>query len=278
MAFEISMEGAVVLVTGVSSGIGQGIAEQFARAGARVVGCGRRSEDSEGACEFRRRVERYVPQAEYIRCDIALAGAPAELVAETVRRTGRIDCVVSNAGRNVFTGVDGSSLDDWNECINLDLRAHWLLAKASAARLIEAAHQPRPADCGTPTFLVNSSNHSFFTIPGCFPYNVAKAGLNALVQSLAIEWGPRMRAVGVAPGYVETEGAREWFDGFDDPEAKRRQVETMHPVGRMGSVAEIGALFLFLASRYADFISGTTILADGGRGALMQDGDREYRR
>lgn len=277
MAFEIDMTGAAVLVTGVSSGIGQGIARQFARAGATVIGCARRDAESDGAQRFRSVVEGCGARAFYVQCDISERDAPDELVGRAVRFATRLDCVVSNAGRNVFTGVDGSTIDDWNECMDLDLRAHWLLAKAAAPELSAAAAE-RPGDSGVPSFLVNSSNHAYTTIPGCFPYNVAKAGLTAFVQALAIEWGPRMRAVGVAPGYVETEGARAWFAEHEDPAETRRAVEALHPVGRMGNVDEIGAIFLFLASRYADFISGTTILADGGRGALMQDGDKDFSR
>ena len=102
-------------------------------------------------------------------------------------------------------------------------------------------------------------------------YNVAKSGLTALVQSLALEWGPRVRAVGIAPGFIDTPMNVEWFGRFPDPAAKRAQIERMHPVGRIGTPAEVGALCAFLGSPLAGFISGNTILIDGGRSAVMQD-------
>ena len=92
-----------------------------------------------------------------------------------------------------------------------------------------------------------------------------------LVRSLAIEWGPAVRTVGVAPGFIDTAGNDTWFDSFPDPEAERRRTIDLHPVKRIGTVEEVGALCVYLASPYARFISGTTILMDGGRSALMQD-------
>lgn len=118
--------------------------------------------------------------------------------------------------------------------------------------------------------VIIGSNHSQNTIPGCFPYNVAKAGLLGLVQSLAIEWGPEVRAVGVAPGFIDTPGNDTWFETFPCAATERKRTEESHPVGRIGSVDEIGALCAFLASDFGGFISGTTLLVDGGRGALMQ--------
>ncbi|MFP4565100.1 MAG: SDR family oxidoreductase [Spirochaetaceae bacterium] len=276
MALTVDLSGSVTIVTGVTSGIGAGVSEMFARAGSAVVGCGRRSSGSDEAVAFLESAERHGASAQYVSCDISHADGPERVVAAAAERFGRIDCVVSNAGRNVFTGIDESSLDDWQECIDLNLRSHWLLARAVAPHLRAAAADPRAPDGAGPVFMVNTSNHAYATIPGCFPYNVTKAGMTALVQSLAIEWGPLVRAVGVAPGFIETEANREWFARFEDPHAERRRTETMHPVGRLGTPEEVGALFVFFASRYAAFVSGTTVLADGGRSALMQDGMKEY--
>ena len=92
-----------------------------------------------------------------------------------------------------------------------------------------------------------------------------------MVQSLAIEWGPQIRTVGIAPGFIDTPMNIEWFGHFPDPAAKRSQVIDLHPVGRLGTAEEVGALCAFLCSPLAGFISGNTIILDGGRNALMQD-------
>jgi NAD(P)-dependent dehydrogenase (short-subunit alcohol dehydrogenase family) len=122
-----------------------------------------------------------------------------------------------------------------------------------------------------PVVIIMGSNHALYTLPNAFPYNVAKAGLVAMVQSLAIEWGPHIRAVGIAPGFVDTPMNIEWFSRFPDPAAKRSQVIGLHPVGRLGTPEDVGVLCAFLCSPLAGYISGNTILIDGGRNAVMQD-------
>jgi NAD(P)-dependent dehydrogenase (short-subunit alcohol dehydrogenase family) len=250
------------LVSGVTSGIGAGIAQQLARAGCDVAGCGRRGPDSDGAREFVRLVEAEGRRAHYAAVDVADAEAVRAWPAQAAAALGGIDIVVSNAGRNVFTGVEASTDADWDECMALDLAAHWRLAQA-AKPWLETGRDP--------AIVVITSNHAYYTIKGCFPYNVAKAGLVAMVQAMALDWGPRIRAVGLAPGFVATAGGDAWFESFPDPKAKLAEVEAMHPVGRLGTVEEMGAIVAFLASPLAGFISGTTLLADGGRGAVMQD-------
>lgn len=267
MALTVDLAGSTALVTGVSSGIGLGVARSLAESGCRVFGCGRRARDSSGAQAFLDTVTAFGVEAEYRSIDIAEAEAPRKLVEAAVRRFGGLDVVVSNAGRNVFEGVDACDLSAWNACMDLDLRSHWLLAQASKEALRESSRrQTRKA-----AYIVMTSNHAYATIPGCFPYNVAKNALTALVQSLAVEWGPEIRAVGIAPGFIDTDGNQTWFDSFPDPAAERERTEQRHPVGRIGTVDEIGGLCAFLYSEYAQFINGTTLLIDGGRSALMQD-------
>jgi NAD(P)-dependent dehydrogenase (short-subunit alcohol dehydrogenase family) len=119
--------------------------------------------------------------------------------------------------------------------------------------------------------IVMTSNHAYHSIPGCFPYNVTKTALTGLVRALAIEWGPDIRVVGLAPGFIQTEGGEVWFESFADPEAEKDKTIKRHPAGKLGTVEEVGAFCAFLASDYARFITGTTYLMDGGRSAIMQD-------
>ena len=259
----IDLENRGAVVSGVSSGIGAAIAKVLAQAGCDVAGCGRRPADSEGAAAFRKSVEAEGRKATYLQADLSKKDAPDLFIREAAEALGGIDLLISNAGRNVFEGAKDCGEGAWEECMNLDLAAHWRLAKAARSHL-------RKADPGV--VLIIGSNHAWGTIPGCFPYNVAKAGLLGLVQSLAIEWGPEIRAVGIAPGFIDTAGNQTWFDSFADPAAERARTEKKHPVGRIGTVGEIGQLCAFLASPMAGFISGTTLCVDGGRSALMQDG------
>ncbi len=119
--------------------------------------------------------------------------------------------------------------------------------------------------------IIITSNHAFQTIPNCFPYNVSKTALTGLVRSLAIEWGPNIRTLGLAPGFIDTPGNKKWFDSFPDPHLELDRTINLHPVKRIGTVEEVGTWCVFLASSYGGFASGCTYLLDGGRSSIMQD-------
>jgi NAD(P)-dependent dehydrogenase (short-subunit alcohol dehydrogenase family) len=263
MTLTIDLSHYRALVTGVSSGIGAGIADMLAQAGCDLAGCGLESADSEAAKRFIATVERHGQSACYQSLNITDAKSARAFVDAAATQLGGLDVLVSNAGRNFFKGVEKATDTDWESNINLNLAAHWRVAQAAKPYLDQS-----PA----PVIIIITSNHALYTMPNSFPYNVAKAGLVAMVQSLAIEWGPHIRAVGIAPGFIDTPLAEAWFNGFPDPGAKRKQIEGLHPVGRLGTPYDVGALCVFLCSALAGNISGTTILIDGGRSAVMQDG------
>ncbi|MCF7667361.1 MAG: SDR family oxidoreductase [Akkermansiaceae bacterium] len=261
MSLPIDLSGKRAFISGVTSGIGAGIASALAKAGCHVAGCGRRPAHDLGATSFISSVVAEGRKAVYLQGDVAQRDSHQALIEQAATQLGGIDILISNAGRNIFKGAAMANDSDWEECMELDLAAHWRLAKAAKLHLQNAS----PG-----VIVIIGSNHAWNSIPGCFPYNVAKAGLLGLVQSLAIEWGPTIRTVGVAPGFIDTAGNQTWFDSFADPVAERAKTEASHPVGRIGTVDEIGALCAFLASNHAGFISGTTLCVDGGRSALMQ--------
>lgn len=262
MSLSIDLMNYRALVTGVSSGIGAGIAEALAKAGCDVAGCGLESIDSEEANRFLASVEGHGRRAFYQPVDL-IDGAAARLFVEwAAQQLGGLDTVVSNAGRNFNVGASQLGEADWQANIDLNLAAHWRVVQA-AKLYLDQAHAP--------VVIIMGSNHALYTLPNAFPYNVAKAGLVAMVQSLTIEWGPHVRAVGIAPGFVDTPMNIEWFSRFPDPAAKRAQVIGLHPVGRLGTPEDVGVLCAFLCSPLAGYISGNTILIDGGRSAVMQD-------
>jgi NAD(P)-dependent dehydrogenase (short-subunit alcohol dehydrogenase family) len=92
-----------------------------------------------------------------------------------------------------------------------------------------------------------------------------------LVRALSIEWGPSIRTVGIAPGFIDTPGNQKWFDSFEDAQDERQRTIDLHPVKRIGTPEEVGAWCAFLASDYAAFATGATYLLHGGRSALTQD-------
>ncbi|WP_269934971.1 SDR family NAD(P)-dependent oxidoreductase [Serratia liquefaciens] len=250
----------VVIVTGASQGIGWAIAKSFLANGDTVMGCA--SPSLENTPRAQQLLADYPQQFFYSSVDVTQTAEIKRFVANVEQQCGRIDIVVSNAGKNVFKGIDCDQAD-WDHNFDLNLRSHWYLAKCTRAALTKSHG----------VILVITSNHAFSTMPGCAPYNISKRALLSLVQSLTIEWGPAIRTLGIAPGFIDTEGNQAWFDSHTDAQRAREKTVKKHPVGHLGRPEEVGDLCLFLASDRAGFIAGTTIVMDGGRSAIMQDGD-----
>ncbi len=255
--FQIDLTNKIVLITGSNSGIGFGIATEMAKAGANISGCAT-EEDDKGFIDS---IKEYNVDVLYTCCDVTNDEELQKLVDETIKKFGRIDILVSNAGRNMFYGAEKTTADEWSKNLELNLVSHWKLSQLCKPYL----------EKNNGVIIIMASNHAYNTIPGCFPYNVTKTALTGLVRSLAIEWGPRIRTVGIAPGFIDTPGNQKWFDSFADATAERQRTVSLHPVKKLGTVEEIGGWCVFLASNYAAFASGTTYLIDGGRSALMQD-------
>ncbi|REE02207.1 SDR family NAD(P)-dependent oxidoreductase [Marinoscillum furvescens] len=261
MSLAIDLTDKVAIVTGVTSGIGKGVALMLARAGCHVAGCGTSEAEDQGAKDFVALVEREGRKAFYQQTDVTSQEALTDFVRSSVARFERIDILVSNAGANVFESPEACTDERWEFNMDLNLKAHWHLSKLAQPHLRKTKG----------VILIMTSNHAYSSLPNCFPYNVTKTALTGLVRTLALDWGPEIRTVGLAPGFVETEGGENWFASFDDPAAARKKVVELHPVKHLGTVEEIGAFCAFLASDFAQFITGVTYLIDGGRSTIMQD-------
>ncbi len=250
MPLTIDLTGRVALVTGASGGIGLGIARQLHAAGATVVGLAR-GEPLPSEHPLR-----------HLSCDVRDESQLRSAVDAIGAEFGRLDILVSNAGVNRFFGASACTDEQWRENMDLNLASHWRLARL-ARPLLERS--------GRGVIEIMTSNQGFAALPGCFPYNIAKTALTGLVRALAVEWGPSIRTIGLAPGFIDTEGNQKWFDAFPDPAAERARTVKLHPAGRLGTVEELGAWAAFLASDHAAFATGTTFVIDGGRLALLQD-------
>ncbi|NOU62493.1 SDR family oxidoreductase [Paenibacillus sp. LMG 31461] len=260
MALNIDLSGQVAIVTGASGGIGLGVARMMAQAGAHVAACAR--ESSPAWEQFQLEQMTAGKMIFFTAMDITDDESVHRFVQMTVQHFGGIDILVSNAGANAFHGAADCDTDSWQRNMDLNLKSHWMMSQCCKPYLERSANG---------VIVIMTSNHAIATIPGCFPYNVAKSALTGLVRSLAIEWGPAIRTVGIAPGFIDTPGNDAWFQSFPDPQAERAQTVQRHPVGRLGTPEEIGAFCAFVASSYASFASGSTYVVDGGRTALLQD-------
>ena len=186
MPFQIDLTGKVVLITGVSSGIGLGTAHEFARAGACVAGCARKPESDDSVSAFLQAVEGEGCKALYVQADVTQEEELEKLVQEVIATFGRLDIVVSNAGMNVFEGAAECSESRW--AYNLGFELGFPLAFGQDCQTLFGTKRQW-------VILLMTSNHAFCSIPGCFPYNVTKTAITGLVRSLTIEWGPKIRTV-----------------------------------------------------------------------------------
>jgi NAD(P)-dependent dehydrogenase (short-subunit alcohol dehydrogenase family) len=233
------MSGKVVLVTGGSRGVGRGISERFAAAGATVAICGRTEPD-------------VVPAAAFFTADVRDADQVNGLIAAVTDRFGRLDVVVNNAGGSPYAMAASASPRFTASIINLNLLAPLYVATAANAVMQEQETGGSVINIGS----VSGTRPS----PGTAAYGAAKAALINLTQTLAVEWAPKVRVNCVTGGIVRTEQAHLHYGD----EAGIAAVARTIPLGRMGQPGDIGDACLFLASPLASFVSGANLLVHGG--------------
>ena len=245
----------VAIVTGAGRGIGAAIARAFAAEGAAVAVAEIDAATGEAvAAEI---------GGLFCRCDVTVQADVDAAVQGTLERFGRIDVLVNNAGANVFHVPHEMPRSEWARCMALDLEACWAMTEAVL---------PDMRARGRGSVVNIASTHGFRIIPHTFPYPVAKHGLIGLTRSLGIEYAAEgLRVNAIAPGYVDTDIARAYWDTFDDPAAERRRAEALHPPARIGRPEEVAMTAVFLASDEAPFINAQTVTIDGGRSALYHD-------
>lgn len=240
----LRLDDAVVLVTGGVRGVGAGISRTFLQAGARVVVCARREPEQP--------VSQGGRSAEFSACDVRDGEQVRALVDEVVRRHGRLDVVVNNAGGAPYAEAAAASERFHAKIVELNLLAPLLVAQAA-----NAVMQQQPQ--GGSIVMVGSVSGTRPS-PGTAAYGAAKAGLANLTQSLAVEWAPKVRVNGLAVGMVRTEQSELHYGDAEGVERVGRTV----PLGRLAEPGEVGACALFLASPLASYVSGATLTVHGG--------------
>ena len=245
-------DGDVVVVTGSTRGIGEGIARRFGAEGANVIVTGRTAAVGESVAAG---IRDDGGDAQFVEADMREPADIRALFQATEEAYGGVDVLVNNAGVQTETAADEATMDDWEFVLETDFRSYWLCAKEAVARM----------DDGGAVINV-SSNHAFLTMPRHFPYNAVKAGINGMTRGMALDFGPDVRVNTVNPGWVAIERTVDDMD----PEY-RDHLESIHPVGRLGVPEDVAGVVAFLASDDAAFVTGASLLVDGGRSQVMQD-------
>ena len=251
------LEGKIAIVTGAGRGIGAAIALAFIREGASVIIAER--DEITGPAMAQALGER----AQFIATDVTDQRSVDETIAQTRARHGRIDVLVNNAGINVFHEPLETTDAEWARCMAVDLEGVWRMCRAVLPTMLEA---------GQGSIVNIASSHSSTIIPHTFPYPVAKHGLLGLTRALGVEYAARgIRVNAIAPGYIETNLALDYWNTFPDPAAERQRVYDLHPPRRIGQPEEVAMTAVFLASDEAPFINATSIAIDGGRSVLYHE-------
>ena len=239
------LQGRIALVIGAARGIGAGIAARFVEEGAKVVIADREAEI--GAATAARL------GGHFIGIDVAQKADAERAVAAALERHGRLDILVQNAGIYPWTLIENIEPAEWDSVLGVNLKGTYLAARAALA--------PMKAQKYGRMVFTSSITGPRVTSPGHGHYSASKAGINGFIKAAALEFaGYGITVNGVEPGNILTEGVQQGRSP-----AFIKSMADMIPLGRLGTPRDVANAVLFLASDDAEYITGTTIIVDGGQ-------------
>lgn len=226
----------VVVVTGAGHGIGAATARRLARDGWRPVCVDIDGEAARAVAESTNGL--------HVTCDVGRERDLRGAIEAALRRFGRIDAVVSNAGISEFGSLQDTDLEAWNRVLAVNLTACFLLARLTEASLRRARG----------AMVVIGSTRAHMSEPDTPAYSASKGGLLALTHSLALSLAPEVRVNCISPGWIHV----------DEDETLSPEDHAQHPAGRVGMAGDVAAAVAFLLSAGAGFITGSELIVDGG--------------
>jgi len=248
MSEAFDLTGQVAVVTGGGTGIGEGIAKAYAAAGAAVVVAARRAENLDRVVGD---IEAAGGKALAVPTDVTDKAALVNLFDAAVDTFGSLSILVNNAGGSPYrTPLAELTEDAWDLCFDLNLKGLWQASVLAAERMDQGA-------------IVNiSSGASHHGVPGSGHYGAAKAGVNSLTKTMALEWAPKIRVNCICPGWVETE---VMMTAMNFTKADLDKVAARIPMARMGTPEDLGLAALYLVAPASSWVTGQIIDISGGK-------------
>ena len=245
-----SLKGKVALITGGNGGIGLGMAEGLAKAGADIMVAGRNLEKSRAAAAS---LAKLGVKTGVVAVEVQDAASCTAMVAETIKQLGRLDILFNNAGMNIRGAPDTMTPAQWREVVSINLDGAFFASQA-AYPVLKAA--------GGGKIISTGSMYSIFGASFNAAYAASKGGIVQMTKALATAWAKdNIQINAILPGWIDTDLTRQ----------ARTQVEGLHdrvlartPAGRWGKPADFAGVAVFLASPASDFITGASIVVDGG--------------
>ena len=248
----MSLKDKVAIVTGARRGMGRTHALALAKAGAKVTV----SDISLEECQIVvKEIEKEGGEAMVVKCDVSDKVEVQAMVEKTIKEYGKIDILVNNAGICQFKPFLDLTEEEWNRTISINLKGYFLCAQACAKEMVKQK-------AGT---IVNIASIAMGQVgvgfPGITHYCASKGGIVAMTEALALELAPfNIRVNAVAPGAIDTPMASSTTQDAKVLEATLSQI----PLHRMGKSEEVSNLVLFLASDASSYMTGSTVVIDGG--------------
>ena len=250
-----SLSGKVGIVTGGNRGIGRTLALSLADAGADVVVAA--AHDMDSACQVAEEIRRKGRNCLAVKTDVSIKSQVEEMVSKTMERYGKIDILINNAAINIFSPAVDFSLEDWNKVLSVDLTGAFICAQA-VGKIMIAQRKGKIINLASVGGLCG-------TYRKAVAYDSSKAGVINLTRSLGVEWGKyNINVNAIAPGMVESDLTRT---RLEDQSFRKYFLERV-PLGRIGQPEDLVGVVIFLSSEASNWITGQTIVIDGGQTLL----------
>lgn len=256
MGFE-RLKDRVAIVTGGARGIGEGCCELFAEEGAKIVLADIQDADGKAVAE---RIKSKGGEALFVHCDIGVESDIANLYKATIETFGTVDILVNNAGVELFKDALNTTTEEWEYVMSVDLRGVFLCSRYCL---------PTMLDKGKGAIVNISSVHAIQTIKGITAYAAAKGGVAAMTRNMALDYAPKVRINTIFPGFIATTIWDRFVAAAEDPDKLVADVMALQPMGRLGTSRDVAQAALFLASDEASWITGATLIVDGGLTARL---------